>query len=96
MIVEGAALHVGCGLRILELSNIFADYMAVCTVSVPVMQAPDWRFQHPFQQHAEQIPSSTTRLTYLNFQQELLRDSSPLLVQVLQTLTFRGQFLTSS
>ena len=49
------------------------------------MQSQDWRFQHPFYQHhaTEQIPSSTMRFTYLNFQQELLRETSPLLVQVL-------------
>ncbi|KAL3131728.1 DnaJ subfamily C member 16 [Trebouxia sp. C0009 RCD-2024] len=45
-------------------------------------QGPRWQYQQPFQQYAEQIPSSTTRLTHLNFQQELLRDASPLLVQV--------------
>ena len=49
------------------------------------MQSQDWRFQHPFYQHhaTEQIPSSTMRFTYLNFQQELLQETSPLLVQVL-------------
>ena len=49
------------------------------------MQSQDWHFQHPFYQHhaTEQIPSSTMRFTYLNFQQELLRETSPLLVQVL-------------
>ncbi len=49
------------------------------------MQSQDWRFQHPFYQHhaTEQIPTSTMRFTYLNFQQELLRETSPLLVQVL-------------
>ena len=49
------------------------------------MQSQDWRFQHPFYQHhaTEQIPSSTMRFTYLNFQQERLRETSPLLVQVL-------------
>ncbi len=48
-------------------------------------QSQDWRFQHPFYQHhaTEQIPSSTMRFTYFNFQQELLRETSPLLVQVL-------------
>ena len=49
------------------------------------MQSQDWRFQHPFYQHhaTEQIPTSTMRFTYLNFQQELLQETSPLLVQVL-------------
>ncbi|KAL0042325.1 hypothetical protein WJX77_009183 [Trebouxia sp. C0004] len=47
-------------------------------------QSQDWRFQHPFYQHhaTEQIPTSTMRFTYLNFQQELLQATSPLLVQV--------------
>ena len=46
------------------------------------MQGQRWQYQQPFHQPVEQIPSSTTRLTHLNFQQELLRDASPLLVQV--------------
>lgn len=47
-------------------------------------QSQDWHFQHPFNQHhaTEQIPTSTMRFTYLNFQQELLQETSPLLVQV--------------
>ncbi|DBA85275.1 TPA: DnaJ subfamily C member 16 [Trebouxia sp. C0005] len=47
-------------------------------------QSQDWRFQHPSYQHhaTEQIPTSTMRFTYLNFKQELLRETSPLLVQV--------------
>ena len=52
---------------------------------MPFLQPSDWRFQHPFQQPVEQIPSATIRLTYLNFQQELLRSTVPLLVQVQAT-----------
>ena len=47
------------------------------------VQGQRWQYQQPFQQHVDHIPSSTTRLTHLNFQQELLRDASPLLVQVI-------------